>query len=403
MTYKYTAYTPEKKIVQGTLDVASESLAEGALYRAGYEHILSLTELTPGFSLERLLPSLFGVKTREVIDFANQLATLVESGITLLMSLELLAGQTSRQSLKKIIGGLAEEIQAGGSLSQALARYPRVFPDTYCQVIKASEQTGRLEIGLRHAASYTEKQATANQKIKRAMAYPIFVLLMAAGVSVLLITVALPSLIDLFKSLGAELPWMTRWLIGITGFFFNNQLYVLAGIVLIIVLIFFLFRLPSVKIARDHYLLKMPVTGHIILERSMQQFCQTASMLLKAGLRLPQIMEIIIQANRNRTIREALYRVRDRLVQGEGLSGPMAEAGLFPPLLVEMTAVGEKTGAMDTTLTTLADFYEKKVDRNIDIMITMIEPALTVLVGLVVIFIALSVITPLYSILRSMR
>jgi type IV pilus assembly protein PilC len=403
MTYKYAAYTPDRKIVHGTLDVASESLAEGALYRAGYEHILSLKEVTPSFSLQRLVPSLFGVKTQEVIDFANQMATLVESGITILMSLELLAGQTSKKALITIIKRLAGEIQEGGSLSQALGHYPKVFADTYRQVIKASEQTGRLEIGLRHAASYTEKQATANQKIKRAMVYPIFVLLMAVGVSVLLITVALPPLIDLFKSLGAELPWTTKWLIGITGFLLDNKLAVLVGIVIIIMSIILLFRLNSVKIARDYYILKIPVIGTIALERSMQHFCQTTSMLLKAGLRLPQIMEIVIQANRNRTIRGALYQVRDRLVQGEGFSQPMSEAGLFPPLLVEMMAVGEKTGAMDSTLATLADFYEKKVDRSVDMLITMIEPILTVMVGLVVVFIALSVITPLYSILRSMH
>ncbi len=403
MTYKYTAYSMDKKIIHGTLEVASESIAEGALYRAGYEHILSLREVTPGLSLERLLPSLFGVKTQEVIDFANQLATLVEAGVTILTSLELLAGQKPKKALKKIIDGLAEEIREGGSLSQALGHYPRVFPDTYRQVIKASEQTGRLEIGLRHAASYTEKQATANQKIKRAMLYPAFVLLMAVGVSVLLITIALPPLVELFKSLGAQLPWMTKLLIGITGFVLVNKLYILAGIVAIMILIIFLLRLTSVKIARDNLILKIPITGTISIERSMQQFCQTTSMLLSAGLRLPQIMDIVIQANHNRIIQQALSGIRDRLVQGEGLAQPMSEIGLFPPLLTEMMAVGEKSGAMDTTLATLADFYEKKVDRNVDVLITMIEPALTVMVGLVVIFIALSVITPLYSILRSMR
>ncbi len=168
-------------------------------------------------------------------------------------------------------------------------------------------------------------------------------------------------------------------------------------------LIIFLLRLPSVKIARDNFILKTPVIGTISIERSMQNFCQTTSMLLSAGLRLPQIMDIVIQANRNRIIRKALSGIRDRLVQGEGLAQPMSEIGLFPPLLTEMMAVGEKTGAMDTTLATLADFYEKKVDRSVDILITMIEPTLTVMVGVVVIFIALSVITPLYSILRSMR
>ena len=161
--------------------------------------------------------------------------------------------------------------------------------------------------------------------------------------------------------------------------------------------------MPSVKLARDKYILKIPITGTISIERSMQHFCQTASMLLAAGLRLPMIMEIIIQANRNRIIRQALEQVRERLVQGQGLSQPMSEIALFPTLLVEMTAVGEKTGAMDTTLATLASFYEKKIDRNVDTLITMIEPALTVGVGLVILFIALSVITPLYSILNSMR
>ena len=403
MTYKYIAYTNDKKVVEGRIDVASESLAEGALYRAGFQNILSLEEITPGMSLERLIPSFFGVKTQDVIDVSNQLATLVQSGITIITSLKLLQGQTTRKAMKKIIGGLIEEIQGGGSLSQALSHYPQAFSSTYCQVIKASEQAGTLEIGLRQAAAYMEKRAQANQKIKRAMAYPAFVMLMAIGVSILLMTVALPPLINLFNSLGAELPWTTRMLTGITGFFLNHSLYVLAGLVAAVLLIIGLLRLPSVKLARDRLLLKIPLIGVINIERSMELFCQTASMLLKAGLRLPQIIEIVIQANRNQIIRQAFDNVRDRLVQGEGLSQPMAENKLFPPLLVEMVVVGEKTGAMDSTLATLADFYERKVDRRIDILISLIEPVLTVIIGIVVIFIALSMITPLYSILRSMH
>jgi len=403
MAYKYKAYTSDKRIVQGTIEVTSESLAEGALYRAGYQHILSLKEVPPVLGLETLIPTLFGVKTQEVIDFSNQLATLIESGITILNSLQLLEGQTSKKSMKKIIDGLAEEIQGGNSLSQALGHYPQVFPNTYLQVIKASEQAGNLEIGLRQAAGYLEKQAIANQKIKRAMLYPAVVLLMAVGVSILLITIALPPLVDLFESLGADLPWMTNLLINVTSFFLDRSLYVLAGVFALIMLTIGLLRLPSVKIARDNFMLKIPVIGAINIERSVQHFCQTASMLLKAGLRLPQIMEITIQANRNRIIRQALSRVRDRLVQGEGLSQPLSEIELFPTLLVEMVAVGEKTGSMDDTLATLADFYDKKVDRRIDVLISMIEPTLTVVIGLVVIFIALSMITPLYSILRSMH
>jgi type IV pilus assembly protein PilC len=403
MAYKYKAYTTDKKFAEGTIEVTSENLAEGVLYRAGYEHIISLREITPGLSLEQLIPTLFGVKTQEVIDLSNQLATLIESGITILTSLQLLEGQIPKKALKRIVGGLVEEIQGGVSLSQALSHYPQAFSNTYCQVIKASEQAGTLENGLRQAAGYMEKQTFANQKIKRAMLYPAFVLLMAIGVSILLITVALPPLINLFNSLGAELPWTTRLLISVTSFFLNRSVYVLGGVVAIIMLSIGLLRMPSVKIARDELLLKIPLIGSINIERSMQQFCQTASMLLKAGLRLPQIMDIVMQTNRNQIIRQALSNVRGRLIQGEGLSQPMSENGLFPPLLVEMVVVGEKSGAMDTTLTTLADFYERKVDRRIDILISMIEPILTLIIGVVVIFIALSMITPLYSILRSVH
>jgi type IV pilus assembly protein PilC len=403
MTYKYKAYTVDKKIVEGRIEVASESLAEGALYRAGFQNVLSLEEVTPGMSLERLIPSFFGVKAQDVIDVSNQLATLVQSGISIVTSLKLLQGQTPKKAMKKISTGLIEEIQGGSSLSQALSHYPQAFSSTYCQVIRASEQAGTLETGLRQAAAYLEKRAQANQKIKRAMSYPAFVMLMAIGVSILLMTVAMPPLINLFNSLGAELPWMTRLLVTITGFLLNHSIYVLAGLAGVVLLIIGLLRLPSARLARDRLLLKIPLIGVINIERSMELFCQTAAMLLKAGLRLPQIIDIVVQANRNQIIRQAFNSVRNRLVQGEGLSQPMAENKLFPPLLVEMVVVGEKTGDMDTTLATLADFYERKVDRRIDILISMIEPVLTVIIGAVVIFIALSLITPLYSILRSMH
>jgi type IV pilus assembly protein PilC len=403
MAYKYQVYTKDKQVVEGTIEVTSESLAEGALYRAGYQYILNLEELPPKLNLERMIPTLFGVKLQEVIDFSNQLATMIESGINLLTSLQLLGGQTSKKSLKKIISGLIEEIQGGNSLSETLSNHPETFPETYCKVIKASEQAGRLETGLRKAAQSLEKQAAANRKIKRAMVYPVFILLMAIGVTILLITVALPPLAALFESLNAELPSLTRLLIGVSQFILDNGLYFIVGLFAIIMLTIGLLRLPSVKSIKDKILLKIPIIGAINIERGMQHFCQTASMLLSAGLHLPQIMEIAIQTNRNRIMRQELGTVRERLIQGEGLSQPLLENGLFPPLMAEMVAVGEKTGAMDSTFATLADFYEEKVDRRIDMLISMIEPVMTVIIGIVVVFITLSMITPLYSILRSMH
>jgi len=403
MVYKYRVYSVDKKIIEGMIDVASENMAEVALYHAGFRNIISLEEVAPGLELDKLLPTFAGVKMRDVIDASNQLSTLIQAGIPLLSSLKLLGAQAVKKAMKKIYNGLTEEIQSGNSLSQALSKYPQAFSNTYCQIIKASEQAGTLETGLKQAAKYLEKRAYANQKIKRAMMYPIFVLLMAIGVAVLLITVALPPLISLFSSLDVQLPWMTRTLVNTADFLGAHALPLLGGLVAIFLMIIGLLRLQSVKLARDRALLRIPVIGKIIIERSMGLFCQTASMLLQAGLRLPPIIDIVIQTNRNQILRKAFQNVRERLVQGEGLSQPMSENTLFPPLLVEMILVGEKTGAMDTTLGTLADFYEQEVDRKIDSLISMIEPVLTLAIGGLVIFIALSMITPLYSILKSLH
>lgn len=402
MAYQFKAYTLDKRIVKGTIDAASEIMAEEALYRAGYNRVLSLKETRPGLSLERLIPTFFGVKAQDVIDLSRQLATLIESGVTILTALQLLEEQSFRAAFRKVIAGLIAELRGGSSLSQALSKYPQVFSYTYCQVVRASEQAGNLEVGLRQIAGYMEKQATTKKKIRSALAYPIMVLLMAIGVFVLLITVALPPLVGLFTALGTELPWMTRLLIAIAGFLINYKFYLLVGVSIVVVSIIGYLRLPAGKLTMDRLMLKLPLIGPINIQRNVCHFCRTASMLLKAGLLLPQTMNIVIQTVGNRIIRQVLREVREKLVQGQGLSQPMATIDLFPRLLVEMVSVGEKTGNLDSTLATLGDYYEQRVDQRVNSLISMIGPALTVGVGLVVAFIALSMITPLYSILGSM-
>ncbi len=403
MAYKYRVYTGDKKIVQGTIDVNSESVAEEVLYHEGYQRILSMEETQPRVSWEEQIPSFFGIKTQDVIDFSKQLASLIESGIPILMALHLLEGLASRAALKKVIAGLAEELQAGNLLSQALGKYPQVFSDTHCQVIKASEQVGNLEVGLRQVASYIEKRSTTRQRITRALAYPAVVLLMSIGVAALMVTVALPPLVELFNSLGAQLPWMTALLIAVANFLINYKLYLLGGLVALIILVVGYVRSPAGKLTIDRLMLRVPVIGQLTIERNVCQFCQTVSMMLKAGLRLPQVMDIVIQTVGNRIIRQSLREVQEKLVQGQGLSQPMAGIDLFPKLLVEMIVVGEKTGNLDSNLATLGDFYEQRVDQRINTLIAMIEPVLTVVIGLTVVFIALSMITPLYSVLRSMH
>jgi len=401
MVYKYLAYTSDERITDGTIEAASESLAEQALFRAGYELVISLKKVNPAVNLEQLIPSLYGVKARDIIDFSRQLATLLESGISILIALRLLEVQIPKAALKKVLAGLMDELQDGQSFSQAASKYPQVFSNTYRQMIRASEQTGNLQIGLRQIAAHMEKRMAIGRKTGRAVAYPAMVLALAFGVFILLTTVALPPLVGLFNSLGAELPLTTRMVLSMTAFLTDYQLYLVGGASALIIFMVVFTRLPVGKISVDRLFLSLPVIGTINIQRHMAHLCRTASMLLGVGLRLPQILDIVAPTIGNRVIRQALIKVEEKLVQGQGLSQPMAEIALFPPLMVEMVVVGESTGTLDATLATVADLYEESVDQRIQTLISLIEPVLTVIVGLIVVYVALAMIAPLYSILNS--
>ena len=402
MQYEYTAYTADRKTVKGTIEGTSEAMAEDALYQAGYQRILSLTEARPKASLRQMMPSFFGVKEGEVIDFSRELATLTESGVNILNALQLLEEQTANSAFKKIISDMIADLRGGSSFSIAIGKYPQVFSRTYCQVMKASERSGSLEAGLRHIAEFIEKQRNAKKKIQGAMAYPALLGLMGIGVSVILITVALPPLVDMFSTLNATLPLQTRILMGISNFLTDYSLHLLAGLVVITGLIAVSLRFPDGKFLFDKLILRTPVIGPIVLQRNMYHFCHTTAMLLKAGLHLPEIMDIVVPSVGNKVIHQALAELREKLVQGQGLSQPMSENEIFPPLMVEMLAVGEKTGDLETMVANVADRYEYAVEQRITGLVKMIEPAMTVLSGLLVGFVALSFIGPLYSIVGAM-
>ncbi|HEY40837.1 MAG TPA: type II secretion system F family protein [Dehalococcoidia bacterium] len=402
MIFEYTAYTADGKTVKGTIDGTSETMAEDALYQAGYQRILSLTEVRPQKSIRELMPSFFGIKGGDVVDFSRELATLIESGVNILNALQLLQEQNTNSAFKKVIADLINDLRGGSSFSVAISKYPQVFSRTYCQVMKASERSGSLEAGLRHIAEYIDKQAAARKKIQGALAYPILLGLMGIGVSVILLTVALPPLVEMFSTLNATLPLQTRILIGVSNFLTDYKIHILVGLVALAGLGIACLRFPEGKLAFDKFLLRMPVIGPIVLQRNMYHFCHTTAMLLKAGLHLPEIMDIVVPSIGNGVVHQALVELREKLVQGQGLSRPMAEIGLFPSLMVEMVAVGEKTGDLESMVANIADRYEYAVDQRIAGLVRMIEPAMTVLSGLLVGFIALSFIGPLYSIVGTM-
>lgn len=404
MMYRYEAYTQDKKIVDGMIDATSEALAEETLYRAGYQYILSLKSVGKRQTAASLLPTLFGVRVQDVIDFSRQLASFVESGVALPTVLQLLEEQTKKPSFKSIIVEIIQELQGGSSFSQAISKYPDIFPYYYVQIIKASEQAGEMESGLRQVADYMEKQAKVKSSIIRASTYPAIIIIMAIGVFALLITVVLPPIYRLYSSLGVSLPLITRIIMSVARLFTDYGLYILVGIVALIVIVVLYARSAAGKPSVDGIILRLPMLGNVILWRAMGQFCQTSFMLMHAGIQLPAIMDVAIHTvGNNRVITRALIEVRDKLVEGEGLSRPMSENPLFPNTMTKMVAMGEQTGNIDSTLKTLANYYEERANQSVQSLIAMIEPVLTAVVGIGVAFILFSTILPLYSILGKLR
>ena len=398
-TFQYVAYTPQGERIQGRVDAPSEQGAEEALWKLSYT-IVSLKEVQ-----ERSASLLSGgrVKTRDLIVFSRQLATLIESGIPIVRALQLLHEQIASKRLGRIVGEMIIDLQQGRYLSEAIAKRGGAFPSVYPRLIEVGERTGNLELVLRQLAVYLEKEEALVRKIRGAMAYPSFVLLLAIAVVFLMLTVALPPLMGLFESFGAELPLPTRVLLAITGFFSAYKFHILGLIATSIVGVVIALRTEPGHLLIDTALLRLPLIGRVTIQGAVARMCRSMSTLLQAGLAMPEIIAMSVRTQSNRIIASALEQVRTELLQGHGLAEPLAKRRLFPGMLIQMVRVGEETGALDSNMETLAVFYEEEVDRAVAAMAGAVEPALTMFIGGLVGFVALSVIMPMYTLMGAIQ
>jgi type IV pilus assembly protein PilC len=401
--YQYRAYTFDKKIVEGTIDVPSEDMAEEYLLEAGYNHVLTLKKTRSPWSLERLFPRFYSLKKADIIDLFHQLATLIDSRMPIIQALGLLAEQAHKAALRNVIDRLGQELSGGAALSHALSRYPHLVSAHYCEVIRVSEKSGDLTRGLRLVAGYMEKETTTSSKIRRMLSYPAFLGFMSVIVIMIVATVAVPSLIKLFNALGVNLPLTTRLLIALAAFITGYKFHLLAGLIGLVVAGRLLKGQPAVKRFLDSSALKLPVIRGIVILRNVCRFCRSSAMLIEAGLTLPQAINAIIGTIDSGIIKQALTEIRQEVIKGRGLSQPMAKTALFPRLLVDMVSIGEKTGTLQESFATMADYYEKRLDLKVQRLLSMIEPASIIIVGFVISLIGIAIITPLYSIYQTVH
>ena len=395
MEYEYVGYTVDRRVVKGRITADSEKSAGDALLRDGYQ-ILNVKPITPFLTG---VPSFMKpkIKPEDVVMFSRQLALLLESGVGIVQSLDLLRVQSVNKNFAAMLSQIVADLRAGLPLSVALEKHPGAFSKVFCKIIAVGEQTGQLESVLRNLAGYSEQSTAAVRKVKQATTYPVVVLVLAIVVAILMVTFILPPILLVFKNLGGNLPLITQILIWGITFATSYGIYIIMAIAVAGVAGYLYTRTPEGAYQKDALLLRLPVLGRLILLNTLSRICRSITLLFRSGLPLPDILTLTADSVGNRVIAKALMDVEQDIIKGEALAGAMKSRPVFLPLMVEMTRVGEETGNLDNTLTVVSDSFEIEAADKLQTLLGLIEPAMTVAIGLVVGFLALSIFVPIYS------
>jgi type IV pilus assembly protein PilC len=330
--------------------------------------------------------------------FSRQLALLLESGIDIVSALDLFKAQATNRTFGNMLEEIVGDLRGGTSFSTALAKFPKIFPVMYYRTIAAGEQSGNLDVVLRRMADYMERTAAAAKKVKGAMTYPTVVGVISIVVVAVLVFFVMPTFSSLYASMGAELPGISRAMMGIAKGAAKYGVYILLILAALIIGTILYVRTPAGRMNFDRTMLRLPVIGPIVRLNELSRCCRTIAMLIKVGLPLPDIMTMCIQSSGNKIVTQALTEVKQEMLAGQGLAQPMGKRELFLPLMVQMVAVGEKTGNLGNTLTTVADSYETDADDKTMAATGLIQPAMTVGMAIVVGFITVAMISAMYGV-----
>jgi len=403
MQYKYVAIKPSGTVVTGSLEADSERRAEEALWQSEMT-IVSLKRKRAYPAVRDFMPTLFGVKRDDIINFSRDLATLLGSGVGMLPALTMLYDRTTKVSMKKLARDLLVSVETGSSFSDACAQHPTVFSPFYMRLTKVGEEVGNLELMLRQVTVQMQKEAAIMSKVRGALAYPIFVLSVALIAVVVLVTFLVPAISGLFEEVGAgHLPLLTRIMVAISDFFkasslgLPNAVWLIIGLVVVIGGGLWYIKTPPGKRFKDALVLKIPIFKEVSIKGTMSRMARNLSTLLGGGVTLTDALDLVINTTDNLTYKKALSEVRSDVHSGQLFSRAMMAHPVFPPMLTQVVAVGESTGKLETNLEVAADFYEMETDKAVSRATGMLAPLMVIFVGGIVAVIAISLIQPIYS------
>jgi len=398
MDFRYIASAHDNTIARGIQVAENEEMAERILTSHGYK-VLTIKPASRFFpKLQEVIPSVTRVSPDIIIRFSRQLALLLDSGTDIVTSIDLLRLQAANERMRDILEEVVADLRRGMPLSEALAKHPKAFSKIYVQAVHVGEQVGGLENSLRQIADYIEKDHNAVKSAKAAVRYPIIVTIIALIVLSVLALFVFPTFVDLYGELGGELPVITSIVISVIDWFSKFAVFVIIGLAAILMALYIYGKTPKGKQRLDRLALQIPIFGKIIHLNELVRACRSMSIIHRAGIPLSEILVMIIDASNNSVMRQALMQVYQDVLKGEGLSGPMAKNSIFLPVMVQMVALGEASGNLDSNLAAIADSLESEAREKIDASIQLIQPAIIVILGLMVGMIAVSLISAMYSI-----
>jgi len=395
--FNWEARTKTGGSQKGVIEAASVEIVEAQLKKYGFTNI-SIKAESKGFAFK--MPSFGGgkkIETKDLVVFTRQFATMIDSGLPLVQCLDILSSQQENKTFKDILVKVKESVESGSTFADALAKHPKAFDQLFVNLVAAGEIGGILDTILNRLAAYIEKAMKLKKQIKGAMVYPITIMSIAVVVVGVILVFVIPTFAKMFADFGGELPAPTKIVIAISNFLSKYIIVIIAAFYGIVWLVKKYYSTPMGQKNIDRWALKAPIAGPLIRKVAVAKFTRTLGTMVSSGVPIMDGLEIVAKTAGNKIVEEAIYSVRQAISEGKTMAEPLAACGVFPPMVVQMISVGEATGAMDTMLNKIADFYDDEVDDAVSAMTAMMEPMLMVFLGTTVGGLVVAMYLPIFK------
>lgn len=398
-TFVYKVRDRTGKIFTGSMDAENRGAVISELREKRY-FITTIEQKRGIISLPKEITLFQSVKLEDLTIFYRQFATMINAGLTIVKCLDILAEQVENKLLVKVLKEVKENIESGSTLAEAFSKHPKVFSNLYISMIKAGEIGGVLDEVLSRIADLIEKEYALRQKVKSAMTYPLFVLSAAVLMAIFLLTFILPQFATVFQSFGAKLPALTMGLITLTRLF-NRFWYVFLIVIVALVFAFLAYtKTPTGRMNFDKFKLKAPIFGVILRKTAIVRFTQTLSTLIKSGVPILEALQVSSESIGNAVVALAVTDAKARIKEGQSISIPLAESGVFPPMVTQMILVGEESGELENMLINIATFYNQEVERAVERLTSVIEPLMMAFISLIIGTMIIAMYLPIFGMMN---